>query len=349
MKSIHTSVLVRCWKVAITGIGLLAAGQMVYGQQGGTGGNPFWDRSDTGDIVHILPGPASIRSPHDTQPTLAPPQSGASVYPASYGSGNLLYHGGNVMKIPAYYAIYWNSAVANSTATSLGWGTIQDQITNFIGTFFTGASYTGSPSDDYTIVGQYTDSTGNSPVPAGGGLLRTVVDSKATQSNIKDSAIRSYLAGLFNSGKLAVADPTAIYGVYFPSGMKVILSGGTSCNSFCGYHSHFTYNGTQIKYAVFPYPDCSGCKLSSLTVADMLTIISSHEIREAATDPVEFNTYAWYDSAGYEADDKCAWHNLYQLNQSSLGLKFCFWVQPEYSNGGSVGGSVYPGPGCVKP
>jgi len=74
-------------------------------------------------------------------------------------------------------------------------------------------------------------------------------------------------------------------------------------HSFCGYHSHLSYNGTQIKYAVFPYPDCSGCKLRSLTVADMLTIVNSNEIRESATEPVDFNTYAWYDSAGYKADD----------------------------------------------
>jgi hypothetical protein len=342
MKSIHISVLVRHWKFALAGLGLLLAGLSVYGQQGEMGGNPFWDRSDTGDIIHVLPGPASIRSPRDTQPTFAPPQSGASVYPASYGSGPLLYHGGNVMKYPAYYAIYWNSTVANSTATSLSYPTILSQITAFIGTFFTGTSYTGATTDDYTIVGQYNDSKG-SPVPTGLGLLGTFVDSKAKQSSIKDSAVRSYLAGLLNSGKLAV-DASGIYGVYFPSGMKVILSGGTSCSSFCGYHSHFTYNGTQIKYAVFPYPDCSGCKLSAMTVADMLTIISSHEIREAVTDPVENNTYAWYDAAGYEADDKCAWHNLYQLNRGA-NSNLNFWVQPEYSNGGAS----FPGPGCVEP
>ena len=343
MKFIHMSVLVKHWKFAIAGLGLLLAGLSVYGQQGEAGAHPFWDRSDTGEIVHVLPGPASIRSPRDTQPTFAPPQLGASVYPASYGSGNLLYHGGNVMKTPAYYAIYWNSAVANSTATSLNYPTIHDQITAFIGTFFTGTSYTGATTDDYTIVDQYRDSSGTA-VPAGLGLLATVVDTKATQSNIKDSAIRSYLAGLFNSGKLPV-NASGIYGLYLPSGMKVMLSGGTSCRSFCGYHSHFTYNGTEIKYAVFPYPDCSGCKLSSLTVADMLTIISSHEIREAATDPGENNTYAWYDTAGYEADDKCAWHNLYQLSRPPAPLSLNFWVQPEYSNGGGS----FPGPGCVEP
>ena len=67
------------------------------------------------------------------------------------------------------------------------------------------------------------------------------------------------------------------------------------------------------------------------------TIVTSHEIREAVTDP---DLNAWYDSAGYEADDKCAWHNLYQTTRGG------YWVQPEYSNGSQ---SPYPGPGCVVP
>jgi hypothetical protein len=65
-------------------------------------------------------------------------------------------------------------------------------------------------------------------------------------------------------------------------------------------------------------------------VADILTIVTSHEIREAVTDP---DLNAWYDSSGYEADDKCAWHNLYQTANG-------FWVQPEFSNKDN---------GCVVP
>jgi hypothetical protein len=66
----------------------------------------------------------------------------------------------------------------------------------------------------------------------------------------------------------------------------------------------------------------------------METIVTSHEIREAITDPVN----AWWESAsGYEADDKCAWHNLYQQTGGA-------WVQPEYSN--ALAG--WPR-GCVTP
>jgi hypothetical protein len=113
------------------------------------------------------------------------------------------------------------------------------------------------------------------------------------------------------------------------------------------YHSHFSYNGVSIKYASFPYLNCNGCSLAGKSVADMLTIVTSHEIREAVTDPGDSSINAWYDAAGYEADDKCAWHNLYQMTIGG------FWVQPEYSNGGTVNRSgftaTYPGPGCIVP
>jgi hypothetical protein len=297
--------------------------------------DPFHDRSDTGEIVHVLPTPASIHSPRDTQPTNAP-DNGTSVFPASYGSGNLTDHGGPEISSAAYRAIYWNSSVANSTATSLNYSTISSQISAFISYFGTDSNYSGSTTDDYSIVQQYGSSN---PIASGLQALGYRVDSQATASRITDRSIQNYLAGLFNSG-LEQASTSTLYGVYFPHGMKVSLQGGNSCTSFCGYHSHFTYNGALIKYAVFPYPDCSGCSLSGKSVADMLTIVTSHEIREAVTDSLGS---AWFDASGYEADDKCAWHNLYQMTGGN------FWVQPEFSNGGVKKGTSYPGPGCVVP
>jgi len=130
--------------------------------------------------------------------------------------------------------------------------------------------------------------------------------------------------------------------------MTITMGGSASCSAFCGYHSVFTYKGIQVKYAVFPYLNCSACFLSGLSVADMLTIVTSHEIRESVTDPADNGAYAWYDYAGYEADDKCAWHHLYRTANGG------FWVQPEYSNGGTrtdrnLFTTTYPGPGCVVP
>jgi len=322
---------------------LLAGSRVAIGQ---VPHDPFFDRSDTGEIIHVLPPPAAIRSQHDTAPTFAPPSNELAVYPASYGSGNLIDHGGLEMANAGFQAIYWNSTVANSTATSNG-NTLSSVISAFGTAFPDNSNWDNSTTDDYEIIQQYgttasISSALENPTP--------IIDRKASQKSIADSKIQSYLAGLFNAGTLN-PQSNLVYGVYFPSGMKVTLAGGASCSTFCGYHSHFTYSGTgqQVKYAVFPYLNC---RLSSLTVGDMLTIVSSHEIREAVTDPGDNNANGWYDAAGYEADDKCVWHNLYQMTRGG------FWVQPEFSNGGTVTASgftatypsVSPGVGgCVVP
>ena len=306
----------------------LMVGGLVYGSAQGRPENPFLDRADTGELIHVLPTPASIHSPRDTQPTDAPVVNGISVYPASYGSGNLVDHGGQEMSDAGLVAIYWNKTVAESTEKSPGYTNIQDQMTQFANTFGAGPS-------DFTIVQQYgSTSTIASTIP----LIQVVVDGKSTQSKISDSSIRSYLTSLFKLGTIQ-PQPNLLYGIYFPKGMRVQLPGGSSCTNFCGYHSHFTYNGIEIKYASFPYLNCSACQLPGKSVADMLTIVTSHEIREAVTDPGDNNKNAWYDASGYEADDKCAWHHLYQMSPSG------FWVQPEYSNGRNGA----PGPGCIVP
>lgn len=318
--------------VAIASLAL--AGPVTYGQGGG---NPFIGHNDRGEIIHVLPPPASIRAAHDPDPVFAPPSNQTAVYRASYGTRKLSNHGGPQIPNLGFQAIYWNSSVAGSTATSHSTN-VQQEIDNFIASFPDSANYDQSTTDDYTIVQQYGSSNNiaNSIQRYG-----AFVDSQATRSSISDSEIQSYLMGLFGH---ITESSTTIYGIYFPPGMTVTSGGGASCSNFCGYHGHFSHGANQIKYAVFPYLNCSACKLSSLTVGDMLTIVTSHEVREAVTDP-ELN--AWYDNAGYEADDKCAWHNLYQMSRGG------FWVQPEFSNGGTVTASglsaTYPGPGCVVP
>lgn len=301
----------------------LMVGGLVYGSAQGRPDNPFLDRADTGELVHVLPTPASIHSPRDTQPTEAPVANGISVYPASYGSGGLTDHGGKEISNASFVAIFWNSSVANSTETSPGFQYMKDEIPAFANMFGSGVS-------DYTIVQQYGTT---SPIASTVSLSKVVLDAQSTQPKITDNAIRNYLGTLFQRGTLT-PDTHTIYGIYFPKGMRVQLPGGSSCTNFCGYHSHFTYNGMEIKYASFPYLNCSGCSLPGKSVADMLTIVTSHEIREAVTDPGDNNRNAWYDASGYEADDKCAWHNLYPMSAGG------FWVQPEYSN--ANGGCVVP-------
>jgi hypothetical protein len=234
--------------------------------------------------------------------------------------------------------VYFGTALANSTSgLSLSYPTFQAEIDGFIKNFTGTADYSAKSLDsDYAIIQQY--GTAGTPISYALFDAGSYPDPNPPRvTKLTDSQVQSYLAGLFTNHQITSVDSNTIYGIYFPAGVKIQLQGGTSCSSFCGYHGHFTYQGTDIKYAVFPYTNCRACSVAGKAVLDILTIVTSHEIREAVTDP---DLNAWSDSVGYEADDKCAWSHLYKINRGG------FWVQPEYSNGGN---GTYPGPGCVVP
>lgn len=259
-------------------------------------------RGDRGETVKVLPPPARV--PSSAGHPVDAPITGMTVYPGSYGSGNLIDHGGLEIANAGFYQIYYDGSIPTSITTGING--------------FTNAFGSGIP--DYTIIQQYGS---HAPIAATLTNAGVLYDTKGVPSTISDSQIQSYLAGLFSSR--ITPDTHTIYGVYLPPGTTSTIGSSKSCTSYCGYHSVFTYGGQQIKYAVFPYLTCSGCSLSGKSVLDMLTIVTSHEIREAVTDPGDNGSNAWYDRRGYEADDKCAWHHLYQLASG-------YWVQPEYSN-----------------
>jgi hypothetical protein len=259
-------------------------------------------KGERGETVKVLPPAAKV--PSAAGHPVDAPITGMTVYRASYGSGNLIDHGGLEIASAGFYQIYYDSSIPTSVTTG---------INGFVNVF-------GSGVPDYTIIQQYGS---HAPIAATLTNAGALYDTKGVPSTISDSQIQSYLAGLFSSGRVP-ASANTIYGVYLPPGTSSTIGSSASCTSYCGYHSVFTYGGFQVKYAVFPYLTCAGCSLSGKSVLDMLTVVTSHEIREAVTDPGDSNKNAWYDRRGYEADDKCAWHNLYTVGG--------YWVQPEYSN-----------------
>ena len=325
---------------------LLVISVLATGAWAQTTDGVFTGTSDKGKSVHVVPTTDAIERHFGKKPSLADPSNTATVYPPSYGNGNLLAHGGGEISNAGFQAIYWNSSVATSTSTSNGYATIQSQADAFIQAFADNQNWDNSGTDDYTIIQQYGTGSPIAPTlrlnqenPSGGAFI----DTQTNVATITDSQIQTYLAGLFNAKKLTVNSNT-IYGVFFPAGTSVQLSSSeASCTYFCAYHSGFYYNGNAIIYAAFPYPNCGGCNPYGYAVADMLTMFMGHETRESVTDAYG----AWYDASGYEADDKCAWSNLYRTANGN------FFVQPEYSNGGIVTASgftaTYPGPGCIVP
>jgi hypothetical protein len=67
-----------------------------------------------------------------------------------------------------------------------------------------------------------------------------------------------------------------------------------------------------------------GFKLKTSQAVDSVINVTTHELYEVMTDPLLNNKYAWYDIAGYENGDKCAWNYGSTING--------YRVQSEYLN-----------------
>ncbi|MBV8201419.1 MAG: hypothetical protein JOZ15_12420, partial [Acidobacteria bacterium] len=129
-------------------------------------------------------------------------------------------------------------------------------------------------------------------------------------------------------GTVPAATANTLYFIYLPPGVVAADQQGVqSCvtDGICGYHGHI--DGA-IFYAVVPYISCGGCVFPG-DFLDTLTVITSHELCEAITDPA-LNT--WFDpQSGGEIGDIC--------NRSTTRLGG-FLVQTEWSNAQSA---------CVAP
>ena len=232
---------------------------------------------------------------------------------------NLTYHGGDVINVAKVVCIFWGPTWASGDSDNSRATTIQS-FRNQLGT-----------SSHYSMLTQYYDSayiqTSNlagtqsdwfdttNPLPSSGNVTDATVQAE----------VKRYVAG-------HGTNYSTVYEVFLPkyvpgTSTLVYSSDGssTSCGgpglAYCAYHSSY-YNGSSyVKYSIEPYPSCSGCQVSGWTVVQNMTHFMVHETREAVTDA---NGNAWYDSSGYEADDKCAWTGLF--------ISGGYGYQPEWSN-----------------
>ncbi len=279
--------------------------------------NPFIMRGDRAELIRVMPTPEQAGiDPSARGASVDAPVTGFAVYRASYGAGNLLDHGGPVISNAGAFNVF----LGNATATAF-----QTALNGFV------AAFTNRP--DYNVITQYSKSgnTISGALAFRGSYVDTTLYTAFTGDNtLSDTEVKSYVGNLVNGPLAATLNGIAtstVINLYLPQGLVSTMGGSTGCGGsnvgYCGYHSWANVGGLHVKYAVYPYNNCSGCSLSGKSVVDMQTIVTSHEIREAVTDPSD-NGNAWYDRQGYEADDKCAWHNLYQMAG--------YWIQPEYSN-----------------
>jgi hypothetical protein len=241
----------------------------------------------------------------------------------------ICYHGGPVMGgTPTIYVIWygnWNSPLGSDNSGG------QNVIRNFL------AGLSGS---EYESV--------NTTYSAGGGTISGAYNVGAektdagTKTSLTDADIQAIVAR--NGG----TDTNGLYMVLTASNVNE-TSG--FCTQYCGWHTHGTIGGKDIKYAFVGNPDrcptsCSEQQApNGYAGADGMVSIIAHEQEEAISDP---DLNAWYDRRGAENADKCAWtfgtisgpsgaeynlslggkHYLIQRNWINAGGGYCTMTNP---------------------
>jgi hypothetical protein len=236
------------------------------------------------------------------------------------GANGITYHGGPVMlgTTNMYYVWYgnWSGNTANTILTTFAQNIGGSPYFNINTTYYNGSNAHVSNS-----------------VSLGG----STTDNYSRGTSLSDSAIRGVVTDALVSGRL----PYDTRGVYFVLTSADVTASSGFCTQYCGWHTHGTINGFDIKYSFVGNPDrCpTACEAQSIgpngnAGADGMASIIAHELEEAVTDP---DLNAWYDSHGAENADKCAWtfgttfttSNGAKANMTMGGLNFLIqrnWV-----------------------
>jgi hypothetical protein len=216
-----------------------------------------------------------------------------NVVPAttSGGKNGISYHGGKVMLGTShiYYIWYGN------------WGEAAQSILLNLASSIGGTRYFNINTTYYNAakahVSKYTTYHGSA------------ADHYSKGTRLNDAAVQAVVAKTISSGRL----PKDSNGVYFVLTSRDVKETSGFCTAYCGWHSHATIDGTDIKFAFVgdASQQCpSACEQqisrspNGHPGADGMASVIAHELSESVTDP---DLNAWYDGNGEENADKCAW------------------------------------------
>lgn len=209
------------------------------------------------------------------------------------GSG-ISYHGGPLIlggknNGVNVYLIWYGNWAGNSATTIIG---------NFLN------AEGGSPY--YNINTTYYNGSGTRVANAIS-LLGSTTDNYSQGTTLSDAQVQAVVSSAISSGRL----PMDVNGLYFVLTSADVTESSGFCTQYCGWHTHGTISGSDIKYSFVGNPDAcpSACEAQTLSPngnagADGMISIIAHELEEAVSDP---DLNAWYDSRGRENADKCAW------------------------------------------
>lgn len=175
-----------------------------------------------------------------------------------------------------------------------------------------------------------------------------IVSTERLPSTMTSDEVKAWLNGRFDgmaAGWPWVADPNAIYVLFFPESTTITGEMGESCRDYSAYHGEVHAGASHIVFAAIPR-----CVGTTVTVVDALTRSTSHELIEAATDPytdshrgywiTSYDHIAWTLMTSGEIADMCEFEP-----QSYPRLLGAFSVARGWSNAAAKAGHDPCGPG----
>ena len=216
------------------------------------------------------------------------PIRGARSAPAT-STSPITYHAGPVLKGTTNVYVIW---YGNWTTVSTGKPILQNLLNSISGTSY------------YNINTTYYDSVG--PVQNSVRLAGETSDNYSQGKKLSDKGVKAVVSQAIPT---LGSDANALY---FVLTSKDVAETSGFLTRYCGWHTHASIGGQDIKYSFVGDP--TGPKLANCSAqsigpngnagVDAMASVIAHELEETATDP---DLNAWYDSSGYENADKCAW------------------------------------------
>jgi hypothetical protein len=249
----------------------------------------------------------------------ATPDSGPFTTAPHDNAPTVLSIGGPVMSAPKVVPIFF-----------MGDSDMQTQVEGYLHALV-GSTYWHTTTSEYGI---------------GDPVIETTIVTTDTPPT-SDDALKAWLATNLDGTHAGwpAPDGNTLYTVFLPDGVSLSTPFGNSCSSFGGYHDEGMVGTTKFIYALMPRcsPDL-----------DSMTIVTSHELIEAATDPYPFTQGAyqltdadhlvWSYTPGAELGDMCEY-----VAAAAQRLVGNYAVQRTWSNASAAAGHdpcvpVMPGP-----